>query len=465
MGKKTTSKLGDVRLEKSFTALVGAMVVKYTTTIRQLATDRAEQVQFGRFINNPKITPKALVNQWHEDKSQDVGGKNLLILSDSSTISFPKRLDRKGLGFVGTVGSKSGFDVHPAIILNAQNGACYGLGGISTYRTSFHKTEAEQAARKQRRKDNRKIPFEQKERFKWFDAPRQAIDNYPNANSYTLIGDRESDIYELMGLTLKNGWSFLYRSRVSRVLRLPQGKTTLYKELESWPVKHVYELKLGKTQKRTAHKAKMDLKYGTITLNQTENKTNKTIPRQIRLNVVQVKEQQQTVVANEKPISWVLLTSHSVENIEQAMQIVQWYLWRWTIEQLFRTLKLKGLNVEASEIENYEALLNLTTLALLAAVQVMQLVQARDNHTLQKIHDTFSEPEIHCLQLLNKKLEGKTEKQKNPFPPNSLAFASWIIARLGGWKGYKKSRPPGPITLIKGLTKFYNILEGYLLFS
>lgn len=465
MGKKTTSKLGDVRLEKSFTALIGAMVVKYTTTIRQLGNTRAEQVQFGRFINNPKITPKALVNQWHDDKAQDLGGKDLLILSDTSTISFPKRLDRKGLGFVGVVGSKSGFDVHPAIVLNAQNGACYGLGGISTYRTSFYKTEEEQTAKKQRRKDNRKIPFEQKERFKWFDAPRQAISNYPKANSYTLIGDRESDIYELMGLTLKNGWSFLYRSRANRVLTSPQGRTSLYEEIESWSVKDVYQLKLGKTQKRTAHEAKMELKYGTITLNQTENRTNKTIPSKIRLQVVQVKEQLQTVVGDEKPVNWILLTSHPVENIEQAMQIVQWYLWRWSIEQLFRTLKLKGLNVESSEVENYEALLNLTTLALLAAVQVLQLVQARDNHTLQQIEDAFSQPEIHCLQLLNKKLEGKTQKQKNPFPPKSLAFATWVIARLGGWKGYKKSRPPGPVTLIKGLTKFYNILEGYLLFS
>jgi len=239
----------------------------------------------------------------------------------------------------------------------------------------------------------------------------------------------------------------------------------LIEELESWSVKDVYQLKLGKTQKRTAHEAKVELKYGTITLNQTENRTNKTIPSKITLQVVQVKEQQQTVVGDEKPVNWILLTSHPVENIEQAMQIVQWYLWRWTIEQLFRTLKLKGLNVESSEVENYEALLNLTTLALLAAVQVMQLVQARDNHTLQQLEDAFSEPEIRCLLLLNKKLEGKTEKQKNPFPPNSLAFATWVIARLGGWKGYKKSRPPGPITLINGLTKFYNILEGYLLFS
>ncbi|PHN00527.1 transposase, partial [Flavilitoribacter nigricans] len=153
-----------------------------------------------------------------------------------------------------------------------------------------------------------------------------------------------------------------------------------------------------------------------------------------------------------------------VQNTEQALQIVQWYLWRWTIEQLFRTLKSKGLNMEKAEVESFHGLVNLATMALIAAVQVMQLVQARDGQTLQRIGDAFFEPEIQCLTALNTKVEGKTQKQKNPHPPNTLSFAAWIIARLGGWSGYQKDKPPGPITFIRGLNRFYNILEGYYLF-
>ena len=151
------------------------------------------------------------------------------------------------------------------------------------------------------------------------------------------------------------------------------------------------------------------------------------------------------------------------KSFEQARQIVKWYSQRWTIEQVFRTLKKKGLNIENSPVTTYQGLINLATMALIAAVQVMQLIQARDAKTLQKLKDVFSKKECKCLLILNKKLEGNTTKLKNPYNPNSLAFGSWIIARLGGWAGYKKQRPPSPITIMRGLTRFYNLMEGYYL--
>ena len=33
-------------------------------------------------------------------------------------------------------------------------------------------------------------------------------------------------------------------------------------------------------------------------------------------------------------------------------------------------------------------------------------------------------------------LKGRTAKQKNPQPPGSLAYATWVCGRLGGWTGY-----------------------------
>jgi hypothetical protein len=40
--------------------------------------------------------------------------------------------------------------------------------------------------------------------------------------------------------------------------------------------------------------------------------------------------------------------------------------------------------------------------------------------------------------------------------------AAWIIARLGGWKGYASERKPGPITMHHGLTRFASIATGWL---
>ena len=62
--------------------------------------------------------------------------------------------------------------------------------------------------------------------------------------------------------------------------------------------------------------------------------------------------------------------------------------------------------------------------------------------------------------LETRKAETKTELQKNHQPTNTLAWAAWIIARLGGWSGYASHKPPGPITIHKGLAKFQLLVTG-----
>lgn len=63
-------------------------------------------------------------------------------------------------------------------------------------------------------------------------------------------------------------------------------------------------------------------------------------------------------------------------------------------------------------------------------------------------------------------MEGKTEKQKNPYQENNLAWASWIIARLGGWtEFYTDARPSGNKTFKEGLDKFDTVMMAYHLFN
>jgi hypothetical protein len=69
----------------------------------------------------------------------------------------------------------------------------------------------------------------------------------------------------------------------------------------------------------------------------------------------------------------------------------------------------------------------------------------------------FSPAKIETLHARLPELEGKTALQKNPHPPNSLPWAAWIIAKLGGWEGYPKSKPPGPITFRHGPEYFRSI--------
>jgi hypothetical protein len=89
---------------------------------------------------------------------------------------------------------------------------------------------------------------------------------------------------------------------------------------------------------------------------------------------------------------------------------------------------------------------------------VMQLVKARDGKTKQRLTDAFQPADRPILEALSARLEGKTARQKNPHRKGSLAFASWVIARLGGWTGYYGK--PGPRVMREGLDDFQNIKYG-----
>ena len=96
--------------------------------------------------------------------------------------------------------------------------------------------------------------------------------------------------------------------------------------------------------------------------------------------------------------------------------------------------------------------------AACAAVKVLQLVRARDGNTDQMLTEAFDPDDQPILEALSNKLEGKTQRQKNPHPKGTLAFAAWVIARLGSWDGYYGK--PGPKVMRIGLQAFQMIKYG-----
>src|SRR5258708_7582845 len=141
-------------------------------------------------------------------------------------------------------------------------------------------------------------------------------------------------------------------------------------------------------------------------------------------------------------INWRLLTTHIVTAPAQAHRVIDVYRRRWIIEEFFRTLKTAGFDIEAADIGEPQAMINFVAAATIAAVTVKQLVQARDGNTDQHLTDAFDPDDQPILEAVSTKLARKTERQCNPHPKGSLAFAAWVIARLGGWTGYYGK--PGP---------------------
>jgi hypothetical protein len=165
-------------------------------------------------------------------------------------------------------------------------------------------------------------------------------------------------------------------------------------------------------------------------------------------------------------VHWCLPTTHAVDTPDDAKRMVRWYQQRWVIEQVFRTMKTDGVDVETSQITTPNSLLKLVVVALIAAIRIMQMVIARDGSTGQPLTDAIGDPaEVPALQAINGRLQGRTEKQKNPYDPASLAWYVWIGARLGGWPAYtsKGYKPAGPKIIARGMKKLDAMVEGFLL--
>jgi hypothetical protein len=212
---------------------------------------------------------------------------------------------------------------------------------------------------------------------------------------------------------------------------------------------------------RPARQVTLVARFGRVTLKRPQSTREAGLPKTVPVSLVEVVEKNPPPGA--EPILWRLLTTHEVTDAATAWRVIGWYRARWIIEQLFRTLKQQGLRVENSQIDTAEGLLKLTAIAARAACTTLQLVQARDGQSNQSSEIAFTSAEVRTLDALLPDLEGKTAAQKNPHPRRSLAWAAWIIAKLGGWDGYKSSRPPGPITFRHGLEHFHSIAYGWRL--
>jgi len=394
-------------------------------------------MQFWRFVSNPRVSTDKVVEGWSERTREAAVGRHVLAIHDSSDLKFATTEDnRRGLGKVKK-GSSYGVVLHAMIGVDAASGALLGLvgGRIWTRQGDVETPHAER-------------PLEEKESERWVATAKQARQTLAGAAMVTLVGDRESDFYANWALSPADNVHLL--TRLMKDHAVVKGGT-VRKALGDLPVAGRAVIELRERATRRARTAHLSLRFGAMVLRRPKNTVEKNLPASIPVNVVEVVELHPPKGA--EPVHWILLTTHDVSTLEQAWQIVGWYRQRWIIEQFFRTMKQQGLRIEDSQLTTADRLCKMVAIAASAAAIVMQLVQARDGNDTQPASLAFTEHEIKLIALINQQYQGKTARQRNPHPPNSLAWAAWLIAKLGGWHEYE-AKPPGPITFYNGLTAF-----------
>jgi hypothetical protein len=434
------------------------MLDKNTVVINQLSENRADTVGLCRYLHNKKVTMEALISEQTKRVNGIVSDKHVLVLNDTTEINYQSHINflNKSDAQLGPVGKNTeiGYFLHPGLVIDTTTAMGVGYSYIHIWNRQWDKQD------KNERKYHSQA-IEEKESYRWIDCAQKSKETLSSAQTITIVADRESDIYEEFVAVPDHRTHLLIPSKQNR--NLVEGNS-LYEQLENTEVSHAYNLKVRTTKNHRGRTTIMDIKFTKVKIKKPENlRKSKTLPQYVELNAVQAKEDMKYVPQGEKPIHWILLTTHETTNYQQALQIITWYAMRWQIELLFSTLKTAGLNIENSEIESGKALKKLCITALAVALQINQLRQARQDTTEIPATLVFTQEQILFIKMLIPQYEGKTKKQTNLFKENTLAWATWLIARLGGWKGYTRESPPGNKTIKWGLDRFNAAYNGYLI--
>lgn len=404
---------------------------------RAAGGERARIVRFDRFLAHPAVTVERLIEHWGELTTLAVAGREVLAIQDTSEISWrTSAAHRRGLGPVGK-GNKHGLLLHAMLAVDADSGQCLGLVDGRIWTRAGRQTTPHQ-----------RRPLEQRESERWLATVRAAGPVLEAARGVTVVADRESDIYAAWASLPGERLHLLSRAMKDRRL---VGGGTLFATAAAWPCAATRALALPAQPGRAARTAHLELRFGAVAVRRPDA-AGPDQPAHVGLRVVHVHEP--TPPAGVAPLSWTLLTTHAVEDVEAAWRMVAWYGRRWVIEQFFRLLKRQGLGLEDSQVESAARLEKLTAIAARAAVVILQLVQGRDGPPEEPAALAFEAEEIALLDRLQaQRYQPRTRLQTNPHPPHSLAWAAWIVARLGGWDGNPKTKP-GPITIANGLKAF-----------
>ncbi len=393
--------------------------------VRRLGGTRAGEIGLTRFLRNGSVTLAAMTSAAAERTAERCAERHVLVIQDTTVV---RSGSRRGEGLF----------LHAALAVDADEGAVLGLAAASFLSRDGSKSKA----------STRQAAFADKESVRWLEGVQAADRVSATAAQVTVIADRESDVFEVFAQR-PVGVDLLIRAKHDRAMG--DGGARLWARADAAPEAGRTRIDLAPAPGRRARTATVAVRTLTVEpARPGRGGQGKHTPGGVRLNFVDVREIDPP--AGVTPLHWRLLTTLPAATAAEGFAVAELYRRRWAIEQLFRTLKTAGFDIEAVEIQDEDALRRLVMAALVAAVTVQQLVHARDGvqaaAPIRPLTDAFDEADLPLLKAYTAKLEGKTQRQKNPHPEGSLAYAAWVCARLGGWTGYYGK--PGPAVMLSG---------------
>lgn len=452
---------GDLRLSRRLRSLKERIVSTQSVVIQQISRTRSEREAWYRLLKNSKLSPCLMLDDLIESTLGDYSDRaidHVLLVEDTSIFNYNKSKgklkDPDSLGGTYSYANKHyGYLLHLSLGVDAANQTPLGICDVQMW----HKS-SDLANYKDRKGGS--IPISSKSSYRWIDGAISGAARFNKAKRKTVLADREADIYEAFCEITQQGVDLIIRSQHDRNIVEGPGKLRAYLSSQDLGGRSKLVVKEDLRSNQIGRTAHLELRFAQLTLKRSHKAASSEIgkwPKEFPLYALEAKEINPPDGA--KSIDWILLSTHPINSAKEAIQVIQWYKQRWHIEQLFRLMKNQGLRLEELDYQYGQNIQKMGIIGIEAALRILQLNLAYKTEEPIQTTLLFNDLQIKVLEILLKQYEGKTRKQKNPYPKEQLKWACWIIARMGGWKGYATKARPGPITFKRGWVKFREQFE------
>lgn len=454
-----TANLPDKRLVTRLNNMYKHLSASPTNSLLQAFNSHAEVKGAYRFFANPDVSVEAILAPHFKQTIQRLKEHEVvLLLNDSTDIDLKHMQKIENFGFLNDT-KRPGCTLHSLVAFTPER-LC--LGNVSA---NFVVRDAESLGKKGDRKTR---SVDEKETYRWLKDYRKACELSKNTKTRIIYAaDREADFYEMFAEYDSNKGlaDFIIRGNDHRLVYLEDGrKMLLEKALEEAEIVGELSFVLPSSRGRTSRGGRL--------ARAAEKRIRKTRPvrQQVKVLTVTCKPprykskyppakigivflEEIDPPANEKPINWLLFTSLKANTLEEAKQIVDYYLARWGIETFFHVLKT-GCQIERLQFEEGTRVLKCIGLYLVVAWRILYVMGMGRSSPEMPCDVIFDENEWECAYAMI---------HKKPPPEKAISLGDMIrlIGRLGGHLGRKGDGDPGPKAMWQGMQRVYSSAEGW----
>ena len=252
--------LPDKRLSRRLERSLADLVSSGTAVVNKLAPTHCSKTAFYRMLSNDRFDHDAILEGSYRLCSAAINSTHVLCIQDTTEFNYQgikKKLTEQDPD-IGPTGVKAiaGFFCHPMLVVDADSPSIFGLSSSLIYNRSWdQKNKLE--------RNYSQLPIEEKESYRWIRSCELSKNRIPALVQKTIIGDRESDLYEEFERIPDETTYILVRSRSDRNLS-DGGK--LYAALDLARVQGASLVTVSSNKKREARQAKLEISFCQVSI-------------------------------------------------------------------------------------------------------------------------------------------------------------------------------------------------------